>query len=249
MQSMQLSYSVNNVIQNININGNIYRLKVEGNFNVLPGQFFMLRVWENEPLLSRPISIHDADEHSISFLYEIKGEGTRILGKLKCDDKVELLGPLGNGFDTEKMQGKIAIVSGGIGIAPMLYTAKNIANAQIDVYAGFRDKVYTVNELGEYVDNIYISTDIGTHGHRGFITDLFNPLEYNLVLCCGPEIMMGKVIKICNACATPVYVSMESHMACGVGACLVCTCKTVNGMKRTCKDGPIFWGGDVLIDA
>lgn len=249
MQSMQSSYRVNSVIENTNIDGNIYRLRVEGDFNVRPGQFFMLRAWGREPLLSRPISIYDADKQSISFLYEVRGEGTRILGKLKCDDKVELLGPLGNGFDIEKIHGKIAIVTGGIGIAPMLYTAKNIVNSTIDVYAGFRDKIYTVDELKEYVDNIYISTDVGSHGHRGFITDIFNPSEYDLVLCCGPQIMMGKVIKLCNACATPVYVSMESHMACGVGACLVCTCKTVNGMKRTCKDGPVFLGRDVIIDA
>ena len=246
---MQSSYSVNRVIQNTNIDNNIYKLKVEGNFSVLPGQFFMLRAWGREPLLSRPISIHDADMNSISFLYQIIGEGTRILGKLKCDDKIELIGPLGNGFATDKMQGKIAIVSGGIGIAPMLYTAKNIVNAEIDVYAGFRDESYVVSELSKYVANIYTSTDIGLDGHRGFITDIFNPLGYDLVLCCGPEIMMAKVIKICNKCDTPVYVSMESHMACGVGACLVCTCKTVNGMKRTCKDGPIFLGKDVLINA
>lgn len=240
------SYTKNKVVENIKILDNIYKLTVKGNFEVKPGQFYNLRAWDREPILSRPISIYDATDTTISFLYETRGVGTKILGNLKANDEIELLGPLGNGFDVDNIKGKIAVVVGGIGIAPLFYTVKKIKASEIDLYAGFREKSYSTEEFKDYVNNIYIATDFGTEGHRGFVTDIFNPSDYSLVLCCGPEIMMRKVAKMCNDCDVPVYISMESHMACGIGACLVCTCKTKNGMKRTCKDGPIFSGKDVI---
>lgn len=243
---MQPSYTKNKVIENIKIAGNIYKLTLEGEFDVSPGQFYNLRAWDREPILSRPISIYDVYEGTISFLYEIRGIGTEILGKLKTRDEVELLGPLGNGFKVKDFKGKIAIVTGGIGIAPLMYTVKNIKASQVDLYAGFRDKSYAVHEFEQYVDNIFIATDFGTEGHKGFVTDMLDPKGYDLVLCCGPEVMMRKVAKMCKECSVPSLISMESHMACGIGACLVCTCKTKDGMKRTCKDGPIFFGEDVI---
>lgn len=243
---MQPSYSKNRVVENINIVGNIYKLTLEGKFEVKPGQFYNLRAWDREPILSRPISIYDVSANTISFLYEIRGVGTELLGKLKPSEEVELLGPLGNGFEVEEIKGKVAVVVGGIGIAPLLYTVKNINAARVDLFAGFREKSYGLDEFKEYVDNIHISTDHGTEGHKGFVTDIFRPMDYDLVLCCGPEVMMKKVARMCNDCEVPVLISMESHMACGIGACLVCTCKTSEGMKRTCKDGPIFSGKDVM---
>jgi dihydroorotate dehydrogenase electron transfer subunit len=242
-------YLKNRVIENIIINENINRLVVEGNFTVRPGQFFMLRAWAMEPILSRPISVCDINERGITFLYEIRGEGTRILGSLKEDDKIELLGPLGNGFDIDRIKGRIAIVAGGIGIAPMLLCAKTIKADKLDLYVGFKEKSYILDEFKGIVDDIYIATDYGTEGHKGFVTDIFSPENYDCILTCGPEIMMKKVAAKCNEVGANVYVSMESHMACGVGACLVCTCKTSGGMKRTCKDGPVFPGKDVIFNA
>ena len=138
------------------------------------------------------------------------------------------------------------MVSGGIGTAPMLEVAKKLKennNAyKLDLYAGFRDEIYLIDEIKNYVDGAYISTNSGKYGHKGFITEILNVEEYDTVLCCGPEIMMKKVIDICKEKNVKIYVSMEKHMACGVGACLVCTCKTKDGNKRTCKDGPVFDG-------
>jgi dihydroorotate dehydrogenase electron transfer subunit len=246
---VQARYCKNRVIENIRISGNIYRMVVEGDLTVRPGQFFMLRAWTLEPILSRPISVCDIDEKRLVFLYEIRGEGTRILGSLKKDDKIELLGPLGNGFNTDEIKGKVAIVAGGIGIAPMLLTAKTIKSDKLDLYVGFREESYILDEFKSLVDNIYLATDYGTEGYKGFVTDIFNPENYNCVLICGPEIMMKKVVEKCNEAGVTSYVSMESRMACGVGACLVCTCKTSDGMKRTCKDGPVFLGKDVIFSA
>ena len=119
---------------------------------------------------------------------------------------------------------------------------KNNTAKSIDVYAGFRDEVYLIDEFKKYSDNVNVATNTGNYGTKGFVTDILNTENYDTVLCCGPEIMMKKVIEMCKETNTKVYVSMEKHMACGVGACLVCTCKTKDGNKRTCKDGPVFDG-------
>ncbi|WP_207670894.1 dihydroorotate dehydrogenase electron transfer subunit [Caloramator sp. E03] len=246
---MQLSCKNGRVIENVNLSKDVFRIEVEGDFNIKPGQFFMLRCYDEEPILSRPISVHDNEDGVVSFLYQRKGRGTSIMTKLKKYDDIKLTGPLGNGFDIEKIKGKIAIVTGGIGIAPMLYTVKKLRECDIDLYAGFKDEIYSVDEFAQYVSNIYISTESGQYGYKGYVTDIFSPFEYNVVLCCGPEVMMEKIVKVCKTYATPVYVSMERHMACGIGACLGCTCETKHGNKRVCKDGPIFYGRDVFIGA
>jgi len=157
------------------------------------------------------------------------------------------MGPLGNGFDLENIKGKIAIVTGGIGIAPMNYLIKSIKNINMDIYAGFRDETYCTENFNNLVDNVVVATEDGSAGEKGYVTDYFHPEDYDLVLCCGPEIMMDKVILMCREKKIPLYVSMEKRMACGIGACLVCTCKTRFGNKRTCKDGPVFKGEDILL--
>ena len=240
--------SVEKTYENIEISEGVYKLSIKGKFNVKPGQFFMLKVGELEPLLPRPISVYDVDDTKISFLYQIVGQGTKFLSKLKKNDELQIMGPLGNGFDVEKIKGKIAVVSGGIGIAPLSYLIKKLSNCEIDLYAGFRAVDYSVDSVEKYVREIYLSTESGKIGHKGYITDIIDPQKYETVICCGPEIMMKKVISICNDAKVSVIVSMESHMACGIGACLVCTCKTVGGNKRTCTDGPVFDGKDLIFN-
>ncbi|HDK7176991.1 dihydroorotate dehydrogenase electron transfer subunit [Clostridium sporogenes] len=235
------------VIENKNISTGIFKMTLEGNFKGKPGQFYMIRAWQDEPILWRPISIHDINDNSIEFLYKLEGKGTKILSKIKSEEEVEIMGPLGNGFDLENIKGKIAIVTGGIGIAPMNYLIKSMKNINIDIYAGFRDEVYCIENFNNLVDKVVIVTEDGSSGEKGYVTDYFHPEDYDLVLCCGPEIMMDKVILMCREKKMPLYVSMEKRMACGIGACLVCTCKTRFGNKRTCKDGPVFKGEDILL--
>jgi dihydroorotate dehydrogenase electron transfer subunit len=240
------AYLSEQVYENIEISKGIYKLTIKGSFTGIPGQFYMLRAWQQEPLLSRPISIHYADDEKIEFLYAVVGEGTDILSKLKSNDEINITGPLGNGFDLDLNNKRVAVITGGIGIAPMIFAAKRIKNAAVDFYAGFRNEVYGLDGLQEVVKNVYVTTETGKHGHKGYITEIFSPLEYDVVLCCGPEIMMRWVIEMCREVNVPVYVSMENKMACGVGACLVCTCKTKSGNKRSCKDGPVFLGEQIL---
>lgn len=248
---MQQWYMRTKVCENNEISSGIFKLSLEwlSDKKPEPGQFVMLRTEAREPFLSRPISIHDADGKRLYFVFEARGEGTRSLSRLRKGSEIEVLGPLGNGYKVENIGGRVAVVTGGMGIAPMNYVVKGLKNCTIDMYAGFRNEAYGIEELREHANNIYITTENGSTGHKGYITEIFDPLGYDTVLCCGPEIMMKRVVEICNANAVPVYVSMEKHMACGVGACLVCSCRTNGGNKRVCRDGPVFSGKDVIFDA
>lgn len=244
-------YITSKVVENKEIAKGIFRLAVEGEFSANPGQFYMVRAWEKEPMLSRPLSLHKLEKDKIYFLYQVCGEGTEILKYLKAGDDIKVTGPLGNGFDTEAMKGRIAIVAGGIGIAPFNYVAEklkeNLNVESVDLYGGFRSEVYAVEEMKKSLDSVYISTEDGNLGQKGYVTENLNLKGYDMVLCCGPEIMMNKVINICKEQGIKVLVSTEKRMACGVGACLVCTCKTKDGNKRSCKDGPVFPGEDLVI--
>ena len=242
---MSITYKKAKVISNEELAHGIYKLVCEDENNIKAGQFYMLKL-DGQTLLPRPISICEKKGNEISFLYAVVGKGTQEYSKLKANDKIALTGPLGNGFNLDEDLGKVAIVAGGIGTAPMVEVAKqlrgNNKDEVIDVYAGFRDDVYLIKELEEYANKVEITTNTGKHGHKGFVTEIFKPEEYDTVLCCGPEVMMKAVVEMCKAKKVKIYVSMEKHMACGVGACLVCTCKTKDGYKRSCKDGPIFDG-------
>lgn len=227
----------------------IYKMTINGSFQGDPGQFYMLKVPNSVVLLPRAISIFDVDDERISFLYQVVGKGTEEFTTLREGEEIQLTGPLGNGFDINQIGKKVAIVTGGIGVAPMINVAKNLVAESVDFYAGFRDEVYGVKDAKPYVDNIYLTTEDGSRGHKGYITEILKPENYDVVFCCGPEVMMFAVAKLCKERSTKVYISMENKMACGIGACLVCTCKTKGGNKRTCKEGPVFDGEEFDLDA
>ena len=226
------------IIRNDYVGEDMYLMEVEGKFEGEMGQFYMVRAWDKYPLLSRPISIHDINENSISFLYKVVGEGTKILSKLKKDDTIKLEGPYGNGY--EKVEGKVALVGGGIGVAPLYLVAKNIQNC--DAYLGFRNEPILIEKYKGVCDEVNIA--IGDT----FVTDIIDIEKYDYILTCGPTPMMEKLVKMVENTKTKLFVSLENHMACGVGACLVCTCKTKFGNKKTCKDGPVFRGEDVIFN-
>ena len=216
------------VLKNEYVGEDMYLMEVEGSFKGEMGQFYMLRAWDNYPLLSRPISIHDISDNSISFLYKVFGEGTKILSKLKPEDTIKLEGPYGNGY--EKVEGKVALVGGGIGVAPLYLVAKNIENC--DAYLGFRNEPILIDKYEEVCNEVKVAVG------NTFVTDIIDINKYDYILTCGPTPMMEKLVKMVEGTNTKVMVSLENHMACGVGACLVCTCKTKFGNKKTCKDGP-----------
>lgn len=212
----------------------IFKMTVDFTGAVKPGQFFMLRAWDKDPLLSRPISVHDYTPGKLTFLYQLVGKGTEILARLLPGNDVTIQGPYGNGFP--EITGDLCIVGGGIGSAPLYYLVRNFKEqnptSKCRVYLGFRDTAYSVEAFEALADELIV--DVG-----GIITDKLAVLAGETVVTCGPEIMMAavaKVVPIINL----VYVSLEAHMACGIGACLGCTCETKSGNKKVCKDGPVF---------
>ena len=199
------------------------------------GQFFTLRSWGagEAPFLSRPISVHkwEPETLTVSFLYQIVGEGTEKLSALKAGDALQLTGPMGNGFDVPAIAAqyeKIALVGGGIGTAPLYQLARDM-----EQYRGLAGIVK-------------VSTDSGRMGFHGFVTQLYDPADYDMVLICGPTPMMKNAARLCAEKGTPCLVSLEKKMACGIGACLGCTIETASGAKSVCKDGPVFAGKEVF---
>lgn len=220
------------------------------------GQFFTLRGWgaDEAPFLSRPISVHkwDADRLAVEFLYQVIGEGTRKLAALKAGDSLQLTGPMGNGFDAPALAAqyrRIAVVGGGIGTAPLYQLTRELAAAGVkpDVFFGFRDRPYCMEPYRSVAGLVKVSTDTGAVGFHGFVTQLYDPADYDVVLACGPEVMMRSAARLCAEKGTPCLVSLEKKMACGIGACLGCTCAAKGGEGRSvCKDGPVFNAAEVF---
>ena len=218
------------------------------------GQFYMLRCWgaAETPVLSRPISVHDVDERegTLTFLYQIKGEGTQKLAHLAWGQTLTLTGPCGNGFDVAAAAaaGRVAVVGGGIGVAPLLLLCRELAAAgcKPELYAGFRDAPYALEDFLPYCAAISVATDSGTVGYHGLVTGILHPEEFDLVLTCGPNVMMQGVYRLCAEKGVPCLASLERKMACGLGACLGCTCHTKVGPKTVCQDGPVFPAQEVF---
>ena len=218
------------------------------------GQFFMLRAWgaAETPVLSRPISIHEVrgPEGALVFLYQVKGEGTQKLAALRPGDTLSLTGPCGNGFDAAAAaaKGRVAVVGGGIGVAPLLQLCKELAAAgrKPELYVGFRDEPYALEAFLPYCAAISVATDSGAAGYHGLVTGILHPEEFDLVLTCGPNVMMQGVYKLCAEKGVPCLASLERKMACGLGACLGCTCHTKVGPKTVCQDGPVFPAEEVF---
>ena len=218
------------------------------------GQFYMLRCWgaAETPVLSRPISVHDVDERegTLTFLYQIKGEGTQKLAHLAWGQTLTLTGPCGNGFDVAAAAaaGRVAVVGGGIGVAPLLLLCRELAAAgcKPELYAGFRDAPYALEDFLPYCAAISVATDSGAVGYHGLVTGILHTEEFDLVLTCGPNVMMQGVYRLCAEKGVPCLASLERKMACGLGACLGCTCHTKVGPKTVCQDGPVFPAQEVF---
>lgn len=220
-----------------------------------PGQFVSVYSKDGSRLLPRPISLCEIDKEqgALRLVYRTVGKGTQEFSALQAGDSVEVLGPLGNGFPMEKAEGKrIFLMGGGIGIPPMLETAKQL-KADKKIIAGYRDELFLVEELGKAGD-VYLATEDGSAGSRGNVMDAIreNALDADMIFACGPKPMLRAIKAYALEKNIPCYVSMEEKMACGIGACLACVCQStgVDGHshvhnKRICKDGPVFLSTEV----
>ena len=226
------------IISNQPIAKDIFRMTVTGVPLGRAGQFYLLREpGALDPLLGRPISIFECSEDSgeTTFVYQKVGRGTAQFCALLPGQTIEAQGPYGNGFSIEP--GRAVVLGGGIGTAPLFQLVKELRAADparvIDVFLGFREEAYCVSDFERYADSVTVN--IG-----GIVTDGVDFTLDAVYYSCGPKPMLRAAAEKAQAANARLYVSLEKRMACGVGACLGCTCQTAGGAKRVCKDGPVF---------
>ena len=236
--------------------GSVFCLKIntisENARMPLPGQFFMLRSEKSQQLLARPISVFHAEKTScgaqISFLILLKGKGTKELCTLDADEKIQILGPLGNIFprpaaSPSTATQKVLIAGGGIGVAPVANFAESLPQKSYDFIASFKSGSYGLENI--HPEKLTITTDDGSVGIHGMITaaidaEKIKQVGYSAVYACGPAPMLNYIKTISESAGIQCWLSMESRMACGVGVCLGCVIPTTKGNLRCCKDGPVF---------
>lgn len=223
-----------------------------------PGQFLCIYPRDKSTLLPRPISICELgeDAESLRVVYRVVGRGTGEFAGYRQGEPVSVMGPLGNGFPLEKARGKkVFLMGGGIGIPPLLELAKEL-EAEKQIVAGYRDdKLFLKEDLQKH-GRLYIATEDGSAGIRGNVMDAIREcgLQADLIYACGPMPMLRAIKSYAQDAGIPAYISLEEHMACGVGACLGCVVKT-GGVHhhtnvhnaRICTDGPVFEAGEVEI--
>jgi len=223
-----------------------------------PGQFVMVTCGE-ETILRRPISVHSVDHDNFALLYAVVGKGTTWLTQLKKESTLDILGPLGNGFNVSDKPSEtlsFLMIAGGIGIAPLRYLIEKVKPScrQIILLQGAAtaNKLYP-KELLPPDGSMTIATEDGTAGHKGLITDLISTFATTAdeVFTCGPMPMLKYIAQnqtTLTLAGKPVSISLEMRMACGLGICYGCTIRTKNGLKEVCTDGPVFDLNEIIWD-
>ena len=220
-----------------------------------PGQFIDVYVNDDSKLLPRPISICEVKDDSLRIVYRVVGGGTKIMSTYQEGDEIQIIGPLGNGFDMK--DGKAILVGGGIGIPPMVELAKNLSERKgkenVISVMGYRDELFLVDELEQF-STVVIATEDGSTGTKGTVIDALdeNGVDGDVLYACGPIPMLKALKDWANGKGIECQISLEERMACGIGACLACVCKTKEKdehsnvcNKRICKDGPVFDANEI----
>ena len=237
------------ILENTPLAANVFRMRLGGDASAVtrPGQFVNLRL--DGKFLRRPISVCDWDGESITIIYKILGDGTREMSRYPVGKKLDVLTGLGNGFDAAPAGDAPLLVGGGVGTPPMVALARELRTAGKTVTAvlGFNTAadVFCEKELSALGVKTVVATVDGSCGLRGFVTDAMAGLDYSYFFACGPEPMLRAVWRTAK---TPGQLSFEERMGCGFGACMGCTCKTLTGYKRICRDGPVLRKEEIAWD-
>jgi dihydroorotate dehydrogenase electron transfer subunit len=234
----------------------------------LAGQFLNIKVSNDlEPLLRRPFGIHRISNqkpetsNQIEILYEVVGKGTEILSRKKSGEYLGVIGPLGNGFSLLSTRYSL-LVGGGMGVAPLVFLAERLAEIQnpkskiqtlVLIGAKTENQILCEKEFQDLGCDVKIATDDGSRGFKGYVSDLLkntlpatNSQLRTKIYACGPKPMLKEIAVTSKKFKIPAQVSLEEHMACGIGACFGCAVMTKGGYKRVCKDGPVFEAGDII---
>lgn len=218
------------------------------------GQFLHINCGEGT-FLRRPISICDAGNGEVRFIFEVKGKGTTDLAKKEVGDLIDVMGPLGHGFEIKDSVKNPVIIGGGIGVFPLYNLAKKI---DADVFLGFRnkDRVVLEEEFEKVSKTVIVGTDDGSYGYDGYIASAMEQYlkfhDCDMIYSCGPMPMLKAVKKIAEDRGIKCQVSLEQRMGCGIGACLVCTCEThkegTDHYAKVCTNGPVFYSEEVTLN-
>lgn len=228
------------------ISKDVYKLSVIGDTSEIqrPGQFINIKI--DGLYLRRPISVCDLYEDVITVIFKVIGKGTEKLSKFGKGKKLDILTGLGNGYDISKAGDKPLLIGGGVGSPPLYLLAKELIslNKDVTVILGFntKDEVYLEEDFKRLGCKVYVTTVDGSYGIKGYVTEAIKD-KYSYFYTCGPEPMLKAVYK---ATDIPGQFSFEERMGCGFGACMGCSCKTITGYKRICKDGPVLEKEEIL---
>ena len=247
-----MKQGIYSILTNDCIAKGIYKMVLEGDTSAItmPGQFVNIKL--EGRYLRRPISINDWGKSTITLLYKVVGGGTEQMSKMLVGDKLDILVGLGNGFLIDVAMEKPVLVGGGIGLAPLYALCKSIVEKRkqqptIVIGAATKQELFYVDEFKKLGAKVVISTDDGSEGTKGFVTDAImeNGISTDYIYACGPMPMM-RALNACLDANINGQFSLEERMGCGFGACVGCSIETRKGVQRVCKDGPIFMREDVI---
>ncbi len=238
--------SIFNITENLNIAKNVYRMTLAGDTSAIrnPGEFINIRL--EGFYLRRPISVYDVSDSAVTIIYKVVGKGTQAMSRMAVGERLQVLTGLGNGYDLSLSGERPLLIGGGVGVPPMYLLAKRLLDQgkRVSVILGFNteDEVFGEDAFRALGCDVTVTTVDGSRGVKGFVTDAL-PEDYTYFYTCGPEPMLKAVYK---ATATSGQFSFEERMGCGFGACMGCSCKTITGYKRICKDGPVLKKEEIL---
>lgn len=235
-----MKQSLFTISENVPLNETVYKMILSGDTSKItsPGQFINIKIADK--YLRRPISVCDKDEKTITIIYKVVGSGTEILSQMKSGETLDVLTGLGNGYDLSLSGDTPLLLGGGVGAPPLYMLAKQLIKQgkKVSVILGFNTKseIFYEDEFKKIGADVTVTTVDGSYGVKGFVTDAMTD-NYSYFYTCGPEPMLKAIFK---ATLTSGQFSFEERMGCGFGACMGCSCKTVTGYKRICKEGPVL---------
>ena len=234
------------VIKNVPLAENVYEMTLCGDTSdiVRPGQFVNIKI--DGLYLRRPISVCDKTDEKLMLIYKTVGKGTEQMARMPAGTELSVLSGLGNGYDTAPSGDHPLVIGGGVGVPPMYLLCKRLCEEgkHVSVVLGFNRAcdVFYEDKFKALGADVTVMTADGSYGGKGFVTDGL-PAEYSYCFACGPEPMLRAVF---NSCKSDGQLSFEERMGCGFGACMGCSCKTITGYKRICKDGPVLYREEIL---
>ena len=234
------------IVKNEALTADVWRMELSGDTSAVtaPGQFVNIKL--EGKFLRRPISVNDCVDGLLTIIYKVVGEGTRQMSRMVAGERLDILTGLGNGYDLSVSGEHPVLLGGGVGVPPLYMLAKQLLaqGKRVSVVLGFNkaSEVFYAEEFEKLGADVTVTTVDGSMGVKGFVTDAL-PADYTYFYTCGPEPMLKAVYK---ATATSGQMSFEERMGCGFGACMGCSCKTITGYKRICKEGPVMRKEEIL---